>query len=141
MVLVWWYRNCCRWERKHARGVYTPGIGGYEKKTGEEEECGGRERRSCGRGVCVCVEGEEEEEERRTGLRGVRGAKKEEQGGIASATCAQASGNGHRGVASSSACQPALPEMHRRTPRDENATGEKPCGEKPCPFRRVRQVS
>lgn len=89
--------------------------------------------------VCVCVEGEEEE--RRTGLRGVRGAKKEEQGGIASATCAQASGNGHRGVASSSACQPALPEMHRRTPRDENATGEKPCGEKPCPFRRVRQVS
>lgn len=101
----------------------------------EEKEEAGEEG-----GGCVCVEGEEEE--RRTGLRGVRGAKKEEQGGIASATCAQASGNGHRGVASSSACQPAaLPEMHRRTPRDENATGEKPCGEKPCPFRRVRQVS
>lgn len=34
--------------------------------------------------------------------------------------------NGHRGVASSSACQPALPEM-LTVPREINATGERLC--------------
>lgn len=68
--------------------------------------------------------------------KGERGGLRCKEGGTGGyATCAQASGNGHRGVASSSACQPALPEMHR-APRDENATGEKLCGEKLRPFRR-----
>lgn len=69
--------------------------------------------------------------------KGERGGLRCKEGGTGGyATCAQASGNGHRGVASSSACQPALPEMHR-APRDENATGEKLCGEKLRPFRRA----
>lgn len=93
----------------------------------EEKEEAGQGREGC---VWSGGRGRKGVERRTGGLRCKEGG----TGGYA--TCAQASGNGHRGVASSSACQPALPEMHR-APRDENATGEKLCGEKLRPFRRA----
>lgn len=71
------------------------------------------------------VRGKENE---RVVRRGVRGAKKEEQkgggGGPVQPARKRRGTNGHRGVASSSACQPALPEM-LTVPREINATGEK----------------
>lgn len=109
-----------------ARGVYTPGIGGQNRGEEEEEEdceeCGGKRKKRLGReGRCAG---------RRTngsfvgGFEVQRRRNRRGGGGPVQPARKRRGTNGHRGVASSSACQPALPEM-LTVPREINATGEK----------------